>query len=1140
MTAQFDLRILGSPKLLDRRGAPVRFRTKKQLALLTYLCLEGRERPLSRDGLTELLWPEVPPEKGRHSLSQALLAIRERLGAGALTRREQDVQLLADLASDLETLKDGDASLPSLLEPLQGMEDCAGPEFGHWVDATRTQIRSRARDALRTALKAARSAGDLTRVHRFAALLHGIDPLCAEAVHALAERALLDGDTVMAVRLLKEQVRQAQAELGANPNPEIVQLLRRLERGERPGFVAQASGLPAAMTRREVFVAREAELSRLEATWDRARANGYQTCLITGAPGIGKSSLLRRFATSLAARARPAFVVPCQEIGQGIPYAAVSELIMALGRDPSAGGADPLWLAEASRVSPGLRAIYPGIPEPPSAPTDSIRLRVAEAVLRLMEAVTDGAPILLAFDDLQHLDPASREVLFLVTRRLDRMPTLLLATSRPEGAEPSTSAEASRGSLTWTETVELRPLDPAQARRLIKDLLGDAAGIDPRIRDTIVRLAQGNPYHVEMLLADWQQHEADSLVAAESGGDRTIAPWNPPETLRSAFERHYRGLSTDAQHVLQLLAVAERAMAASAIAPLLGLEPTAAERAALEMLDRGIGRVEGGRLAFKNELHRAYVYYAMGEERRSYFHTRVAELLSPGALTDDFQRTLEVSHHYINARMPEQARETAVKGAELAIRRGAPGEAERALRALLRFCPQNSESRVHLVLANALVAQEKFRDAIETLAPWGPVKPTPGDCALAAQLEAEALHRGRLADDQMILESAILAVSAAEAAKSDPILIRALQVRAEVAAESGKLDDAAAAGAEAERVAGKSATPESKALAGLTSGYCLLVAGRLEPAVATFSAGVPMLRDLGLMVELWRALNGLGMCYTGLARLREGVESFAGALAVARKLGDNAAICNVWNNLGVAYHEAGYFDAAAISYKQATSLSASPLLSRIAAPLYANAARLAMEFGDFAESERCSTLSLAAARESQSWRLIAATLLDKADLHIAKSEPEWAWPLVEETVGLVGDRWGLLADAGQFARLRRHLLWVTAGLEAEGNESQEGVQGTSLKIAEQLELQAFEEWMSPVRGGAVRDEAAAHELVQRGLFGVLARLLAIGVRFQSIPEPQDRESSAQLVARVFQPEQRVALPRVDDLLQQGDAPPYSV
>ena len=587
MVAQVQLNVLGRPELVRGGGSPVHFRTKKHLAVLLYLHFEGRARSIPRDQLADLFWPDVPPEKGRHSLSQALLTIRSLLGPSAVTGREEDVQLLAELPSDLSALRQGHVAAVRVAEPLRGLDDCAGAEFAHWVDGARVRLKAQARDALRAALQATRAKGNLAETDLLAAALYDVDPLCVDAVYALAERALLDGDTVAAVRLLKDQVRRAQAELGANPNPEITRLLRRLERGERPGVPAQASPLPERRIRPRRFVGREAELGRLEAIRNRVGAAGYQSCLITGPPGVGKSSLIRRFATSLGARAWPVFMVPCQEIGQGIPYAAVSELITALGRDPGASGTEPLWLAEASRVCPGLRAIYPGIPPAPAAPTDSIHLRVAEAVLRMMEAVADGGPVLLAFDDLQFLDPASREVLFLITRRLERMPTLILAAARAGEAELG-PAEAGRGGLVWQETIPLEPLDRSQALRLIRDRSADSEDVSSPIRETILRLAQGNPYHIEMLLGHWRTHKTTPLVAAQSSDDAAAISWTPPENLRAAFARQYGGLSSDAQHVLQILSVAGKAMVPSELASLLGLLDGMVERAALEMLDRGV------------------------------------------------------------------------------------------------------------------------------------------------------------------------------------------------------------------------------------------------------------------------------------------------------------------------------------------------------------------------------------------------------------------------------------------------------------------------------------------------------------------------------------------------------------------------
>src|SRR5439155_1025888 len=348
MVAQFQLKVLGSPELVRGGRSPVRFRTKKHLAVLLYLHFEGRARSIPRDQLVDLLWPDVPPEKGRHSLSQALLAIRSLLGPDAVTGREQDVQLLAELPSDLSTLRQGPVAAIRVAEPLQGLDQCAGAEFDHWVDGARVRLKAQARDALRAALQATRAKGNLSDTHLVAAALYEVDPLCPDAVYALAERSLLDGDTVAAVRLLKDQLRRTQAELGTNPNPEIARLLRRLERGERPAFLAQASPLPERLTRPHPFVAREVELGQLEAI--------------------------------------------------------------------------------------------------------SSRLRVAEAVTRMMEAVADNGPVLLAFDDLQFLDPASREVLFLITRRLERVPTLIVAGARAGDAELRPE-ETGHGGLVWKETI---------------------------------------------------------------------------------------------------------------------------------------------------------------------------------------------------------------------------------------------------------------------------------------------------------------------------------------------------------------------------------------------------------------------------------------------------------------------------------------------------------------------------------------------------------------------------------------------------------------------------------------------------------------------------------------------------------------
>ncbi len=183
MTVQHQLNVLGSPQLVRDGRSPVHFRTKKHLAVLLYLHFEGRARSIPRDRLVDLLWPDVPPDKGRRSLSQALFAIRSHLGSDAVTGKEREgIQLLVELPSDLAALGQGDVAPPRVGEPLQGLEDCGGSEFSHWVDGVRARLRGQARDTLRATLQAARANGNTSETERLAAALYDIDPLCADAV----------------------------------------------------------------------------------------------------------------------------------------------------------------------------------------------------------------------------------------------------------------------------------------------------------------------------------------------------------------------------------------------------------------------------------------------------------------------------------------------------------------------------------------------------------------------------------------------------------------------------------------------------------------------------------------------------------------------------------------------------------------------------------------------------------------------------------------------------------------------------------------------------------------------------------------------------------------------------------------------
>ncbi|MCH7876073.1 MAG: AAA family ATPase [Gemmatimonadetes bacterium] len=1116
MRGDHFLRLCGAPVLHDPGGQPVALRTKKQLGLLVYLALEARARPVSRDALADLLWADVAGDRARHSLAQALTAIRNLLGVESLTRGGDRVMLRAGLETDLDRLRAGVTGI-DLRWPLSGVEHWAGTEFAHWVEGARTRCSRAAVDTLLESMRRLRSSGASQRVYECAGTLYRLDPLSDVAIHALAEAALVKGDVVGAIRMLREHIRQVKAELKCNPHPDVARLLKRLEAGAHPPVETVPAGLAAEgrHVRRSVFVGRESELARLEAEWEAACAGQLRTCLVVGPGGIGKTSLVRRFATALSARAFPVFFVSCQEIGHGIPFAALADLINALCRDPSLSATDPIWLAEASRVNPALKAMYPGIPSPPSAPAESIRIRVAEAMLHMLETVADGKPFALIFDDVQHMDPATRDVLFVVEQRLAQSAALLLTTQLTlkdwygDAASSSAWRQAS-----WKQIVRLGPLSNASVSHLIAKLATELAPTDP-VRTKIADLAEGNPYFVEMLVSDWEHHRTSSLVATDFSKDLP-RDWTPPDTLRTAFARLYDGVGERARTVLQVLAVAKRRLTTEEIAMVLGSSTSYWDVVALELLNRGILRVDNAQLSFKNDLHRAYAYCAMAEDTRRFYHAKLAQALrSSGRTRNTLQQSIEVGFHFLDADCLSAGERAILEGSRIAIHGGAPREAEAALRVLIRRRGDSLGAEAPLLLAEAISALGRYRETLETLTKLNRTWRS-AESPLAVILEAEALHRTRLADDTTIIAKVEHAVRLADETGDDSLLSRAVQISTEVASETGQSRMLRTARQLVAKLELRTQSTEGRGRALLTKGYWLLAAGELDHAATAFLDAIPLLRKAALEPERARALNGLGLCYISLGRHQQGQDILRQTLQVLENFGDRDHRGTIWNNLGVAYEEVGMIDAAAKCYDKAVVFDSVVATPRRLAVSHTNAGDAAIILGDFQAAEEHLAQARAAADASGLWRLTTGVDLAEADLLIARGDTELAWPLVQRAVEVTRDRYRAIDARGRFKRLQLYHVWSTQGRKAAANSIRaSGSLEDGSRLADRLEVAAFCEWVEASVTEEPQHSPVLAEIAAAGLFGVIARLAAVHIILEERVSPLPGESCAAMLDRVF-------------------------
>ena len=76
-----DIRLLGPPEV-SLNGDPIEVDTRKAIALLAYLSVEG---DATRDTLATLFWADSPSDRARATLRRTLSALRSGIGSDAIT-----------------------------------------------------------------------------------------------------------------------------------------------------------------------------------------------------------------------------------------------------------------------------------------------------------------------------------------------------------------------------------------------------------------------------------------------------------------------------------------------------------------------------------------------------------------------------------------------------------------------------------------------------------------------------------------------------------------------------------------------------------------------------------------------------------------------------------------------------------------------------------------------------------------------------------------------------------------------------------------------------------------------------------------------------------------------------------------------
>jgi DNA-binding SARP family transcriptional activator/tetratricopeptide (TPR) repeat protein len=638
-----------------------------------------RPGPHDREAAAALLWPGSARPAARANLRTAVWALRKAVGDDPLIASRTAVGLrpdavTVDLAECRGRAAAGDVAAAAVLCRVELL-----PGFAEdWAEAARRQQRAELAEALASRSAAAERDGDPAAAARWSRLRCELDPL-DEAAHAdLVRQLAAAGDRAGALVAGRAASDRLRSELGVRPGPA---LRAALAEARGPGGAAVPAG-PA--TARPLY-GRAAELRTLTAAWAAARAGHGRVVLITGEAGIGKTHLV----TELARRADNAgariAVGAGVDVGGEAPLAIWQELVSQLARTvpPPPGQAD--WPAELGRLAPDLAVRLGRGAPPPVASPELERLRLFDAVLRLVEWAAADRPVLLVAEDVHRADPASMQLCAHIGRRLAARPVLFVLTRRDKPDRPDADALladlAGRGvEVAELELGPLAAVELAAVARSVADLTDQAV-------DQVIRAADGNP-----LLA------VESARALAAGRDA------PPQNLRAAVRAAVGALARPARDLAEMLAAAGRELSAAELAAAyLNLALTDRDAAEAAVLDTGlVVRVRGG-LRFRHALLAEAVRADLGEQGRRY--EQLALAIEAAAPAPD-QVAAEVAGHLHRAGRDDLAGPRWQRAARHARSLGAMPEAARFWAEAVRCDPEAADLRLELAEAFGWLGQD--------------------------------------------------------------------------------------------------------------------------------------------------------------------------------------------------------------------------------------------------------------------------------------------------------------------------------------------------------------------------------------------------------------------------------------------------
>ncbi|MBV8336043.1 MAG: AAA family ATPase [Alphaproteobacteria bacterium] len=431
------------------------------------------------------------------------------------------------------------------------------------------------------------------------------------------------------------------------------------------------------------LIGRDEEIDLLLRRWARAKAGDGQIVLISGEPGIGKSRAVAAVVEALRGEQHVRLRYFCSPYhqdsalypfidqlgrasrftGDDTPVAKLEKLEAVLAR-AAPPAEDIALLADLLSLSASERNSLPSL-----SPQQK-KQRTFEALLRQLEGLARGDPLLFVFENVHWIDPTSRELLDLIVEHVRSLPVLLIVTFRPEFQPPWTGQPQ-------VTMLTLNRLDQRDRTALVMHVVGSKA-LPAEVIDQIAERTDGVPLFVEELTKSVLEsgvlhEEADRYVL-----DRALPPFAIPTTLHASLLARLDRLAP-VRLVAQIGAAIGRQFSYSLLRAVSRLAEDELQTSLDRLVASGLifqrGTPPDAVYAFKHVLVQDAAHDSLLRGTRQQLHARIAKALeshSPELVESEPEL---FAQHYAEARLAEKSVACWGKAGKRSIARAAIMEA---------------------------------------------------------------------------------------------------------------------------------------------------------------------------------------------------------------------------------------------------------------------------------------------------------------------------------------------------------------------------------------------------------------------------------------------------------------------------------